>query len=325
MSPSGGLRVAGLPTRASCAFASPRLASPRLALCDMSKRLKELRAVARLSLVPRSQRLPFGAICDAMFNLVDAEIGQAHAKQLRAAARLGPASSVDKRRASHHARPQPPPPAPAPYHVPLQEYAHTLRAVLVKLLDAPLQMRHHAPIHHAPMHHAPMHHAPMRLRHRWPPSSLYLGERARKMLLLRSVLSLHRLSAGRAFRQLCRLSASLEEDEDDEVVMEEEEEPLFELSYAELLEAWKADRRYADVTFPYHVLSRPIGQARRALGDAKRIGERMDVEEMLCFMRGLDEEDEGSVNIDSFQEAMAVGGGRGARRRGSKRRRRRLP
>ena len=79
-----------------------------------------------------------------------------------------------------------------------------------------------------------------------------------------------------------------------------------ELTYAQILEAWREDDHFYDMTFPYNVIARPIGQIKRPPGEARRIGERLDVEEMLCFMRCLDGADQGSVSLEHFREAMQV-------------------
>ena len=125
----------------------------------------------------------------------------------------------------------------------------------------------------------------------------------RKLNLLRTALldhsgapALTRAVVSKAFKHLCHVGGG--------------DASRQEISYTRLLKALrtmaKSHKAYEDLTFRYHVVARPIGQLDVGPSKALASAEATDFEEMLYFIRSLDEEDHGRVSEDSFVNVMAV-------------------
>ena len=67
----------------------------------------------------------------------------------------------------------------------------------------------------------------------------------------------------------------------------------------------KSSKAYENLTFRYHVVARPIGQLEVGPSKALALAEATDAEEMLYFMRSLDEDDQAFVTHESFCNVMA--------------------
>jgi hypothetical protein len=298
-------------------------------------------------------RLPFTALQDALFELIDTELAHEHSDELTPPPPPQPKQQrLQQQQRAVSTEPQfagPPPPlerGPV-VNLPLQAYADTLRIVLNDLITvseigdegdgggggqnrgaagdgmersplgrsprsesgwtsnsrgaSPPPSPSRPPVNSHGGRHSPVAFVELRLRHRWPRWQRFVGECMRKRNLLRSATRARGNGAGQAFRALHRSIS----DDDVGIATRGLGGKSLELSYAQLMDAWKDDGRYDDLTFPYHVVARPIGQIGRPSGEARKRGQRQDVEEMLCFMRLLDGADEGSVTLDNFRDAMA--------------------
>ena len=268
---------------------------------------------------PARAQLPFIVFEDALFELVDSEVSHRNPQMVRER-RSKPSKS--RKRSSD------PPPAgpPAPLatgplvHVELLEHAQALLAVVNGIVEeydikgetadeaSPDEDLSAASASRAPSpapangRQSPAPRKGLRLRHRWPKWHEHVGESTRKRNLLTDVLR----RSGGAARAFLDFQQSMSDAMNDAKRKRDStpKEPV-ELTYAQMLEAWRSKQRYSDLTFPYNVIARPIGQISRPPGEGKRLGERRDVEEMLCFMRVLDGEDEGCVRLEDFCDAMS--------------------